>query len=123
MSSSGTNTVRSETSKRRPSFGTTNMFSTWSLDKLVSLRATVPAHQSTPSNTVKTRFTQIFRIRHSVILSIIMPVLFMTGWGALIWYLYEYVNKNVAVSNALITILAIVVGLLLVFRTNTAYDR
>ncbi|KAJ3323171.1 hypothetical protein HDV06_002183 [Boothiomyces sp. JEL0866] len=65
-----------------------------------------------------------FRWHGSVMPNIVYPVAFFTLWGALWTLLYQFAPmKNIAMSPTLITILSVVIGLLLVFRTNTAYDR
>jgi ion channel-forming bestrophin family protein len=63
-----------------------------------------------------------FRSRGSVIPTIIDRVLFCAGFAAVIVLLayYRVPVANKSLSN---TIPAIVLGLLLVFRTNTAYER
>lgn len=65
-----------------------------------------------------------FRIEGSVLSSVFVYVSIATIWASLICILYFGVGiKQLAVSNFIISILSIVVGLTLVFRTNTAYDR
>jgi ion channel-forming bestrophin family protein len=61
-------------------------------------------------------------IKGSVIPAIIRRVLFCTIFGALISLLHVY-NYPVAQKSLADTVPAVVLGLLLVFRTNTAYDR
>ncbi|KAJ3344917.1 hypothetical protein HDU91_007516 [Kappamyces sp. JEL0680] len=65
-----------------------------------------------------------FKIQGSVLKDILLVTFILTLWSVLICVLYFYANwKFLGVSTFLINILALVVGLLLVFRTNTAYDR
>lgn len=67
-----------------------------------------------------------FKLKGSVVPRIAIPVILHTLWGVLWTCLYKlYPNefKNIAVPPTVITILSVVMGLLLVFRTNTAYDR
>ncbi|KAJ3278490.1 hypothetical protein HK104_002291, partial [Borealophlyctis nickersoniae] len=70
------------------------------------------------------RYRDIARIHGSVIPRIILPTIIVTLWSALWTILYLVANvTNFAIPTHLITILGVVMGLLLVFRTNTAYDR
>ncbi|KAJ3023149.1 hypothetical protein HKX48_004090 [Thoreauomyces humboldtii] len=68
------------------------------------------------------------RFSGSVIPSIFIPTLLMTAWSALWTALYK-TQKHTWLTNLfpssvlLITIVSVVMGLLLVFRNNTAYDR
>ncbi|KAJ2955546.1 hypothetical protein NQZ79_g8473 [Umbelopsis isabellina] len=66
----------------------------------------------------------LFRWRGSII-SAILPFWFTSvAWSALISALYVSAGvKQVGTQNTLITILSLVTSLILVFRTNTAYDR
>ena len=65
-----------------------------------------------------------FRVKGSILPSVALYVGFATVWATLITCLYFLAGwKSLAVSNFIIAILSIVVGLTLVFRTNTAYDR
>ncbi|KAJ3053557.1 hypothetical protein HK097_003986 [Rhizophlyctis rosea] len=64
------------------------------------------------------------RIRGSIIPYVFLPTMVLTLWS-IAWLL---LNKSAGwtwflVSNQLVTILGVVMSLLLVFRTNTAYDR
>ncbi|KAI9189471.1 hypothetical protein H9P43_000904 [Blastocladiella emersonii ATCC 22665] len=62
----------------------------------------------------------------SVIPNVALPVFIFTLWSFLVWlfaYLvYPSVDK-VAIPPTFITVISLVLSLLLVFRTNTAYDR
>ncbi|KAI8910885.1 Bestrophin, RFP-TM, chloride channel-domain-containing protein [Gorgonomyces haynaldii] len=52
------------------------------------------------------------------------PVFLLTGWGAFWTLLFELdIAPFLAINGMIVTILGVVLGLLLVFRTNTAYDR
>ncbi|KAL2917899.1 hypothetical protein HK105_202312 [Polyrhizophydium stewartii] len=76
------------------------------------------------SNTHGYTASEVLNVRVSVIPKIILPALLLTAWGA--WWTVAFVVLKwtwVSQSNTLITILGVVMGLLLVFRTNTAYDR
>ncbi|KAL7749187.1 hypothetical protein RI367_005338 [Sorochytrium milnesiophthora] len=67
------------------------------------------------------------RYRGSVIGRIWFPVLLMTLWNTLIFVVSTFAFKNgarsVSLASTFITIISLVLSLLLVFRTNTAYDR
>ncbi|KAJ3256335.1 hypothetical protein HK103_005590 [Boothiomyces macroporosus] len=65
-----------------------------------------------------------FKIRGgSVVGNIIIPVLVYTLW-ALVWtFIAQKGLSDISISNVFIVISSTVLGLLLVFRTNTAYDR
>jgi ion channel-forming bestrophin family protein len=69
-----------------------------------------------------TWFRLVFKLRGSVIPSILLQVLFCAGFGCLVAYIHLHGGK---VSYPMLgsVIPSIVVGLLLVFRTNTAYER
>ncbi|KAJ3260607.1 hypothetical protein HK103_000217 [Boothiomyces macroporosus] len=65
-----------------------------------------------------------FKWHGSVIPTTLAPAIVFTLWATLWTLLYQLIPmKNIAMSPTLITILSVVIGLLLVFRTNTAYDR
>lgn len=66
----------------------------------------------------------LFRWRGSII-SAVFPYWFTSvAWSALISALYVTVGvKQLSIQTTLITILSMVTSLILVFRTNTAYDR
>ncbi|KAJ3040462.1 hypothetical protein HDV00_010899 [Rhizophlyctis rosea] len=69
-------------------------------------------------------WTDLYRIRGSVIPRIVFPSLVVTLWGTLWTCLYMAAKiESFKLDSLLITILGVVMGLLLVFRTNTAYDR
>lgn len=54
---------------------------------------------------------------------IIVPVILHSVFTVLIVYLDRYVNGNVGLPATIIPSLSIVVGLMLVFRNSTSYDR
>ncbi|KAK9766080.1 hypothetical protein K7432_005104 [Basidiobolus ranarum] len=68
-------------------------------------------------------YPDILRYKGSVLPAILPHFLATTLFSSLIVYLYEVKNVKVSLPNAIVPSLAVVVGLLLVFRTNTAYDR
>lgn len=56
--------------------------------------------------------------------AVYQPTLFMTIWAAIWTFLYETSTMTFfAIGNQLVVVLSLVIGLLLVFRNNTAYDR
>jgi putative membrane protein len=67
-------------------------------------------------------FRLIFKLRGSVIPAILPQVLLCSGFGCLISYLHRQ-GWNLSYPLLGNVVPSIVVGLLLVFRTNTAYDR
>ncbi|KAI9295881.1 UPF0187-domain-containing protein [Neoconidiobolus thromboides FSU 785] len=67
-------------------------------------------------------YPDFFRFTGSVIPSVITPVIFTTLYTILIIYINQNVY-HVNLPNSIVPSLSVVVGLLLVFRTNTAYDR
>lgn len=67
-------------------------------------------------------FKLALQVQGSVIVSIMPRVLFCGGLGLLISVLYA-LKLPVSWPSILIPVLSLVLGLLLVFRTNTAYDR
>ncbi|KAL5031904.1 hypothetical protein BDV3_001227 [Batrachochytrium dendrobatidis] len=68
--------------------------------------------------------TEVLSMRGSVIPSISPLCIALTLWAALCSYVYIVMGiKEISIPNQLIGILSVVMGLLLVFRTNTAYDR
>jgi putative membrane protein len=78
-----------------------------------------------PRNKSNYKF-DIFRIHGSVIPTIMLPATLVTSWAVLWVSLFKLSPnqfKDIGIPPLLITLLSIVIGLLLVFRTNTAYDR
>ena len=67
-------------------------------------------------------FPTVFQLRGSVIPSVLPRALLCAGFGLLISVLYA-VGVPVAISMLGSLVPSIVLGLLLVFRTNTAYER
>ncbi|KNC97920.1 uncharacterized protein SPPG_06910 [Spizellomyces punctatus DAOM BR117] len=70
----------------------------------------------------------LFRLSGSVIPKVFFPAILITAWGA-IWTVFFMVDEVnflkgfLPKSTLLITIVSLVMGLLLVFRNNTAYER
>ncbi|KAI8817991.1 Bestrophin/UPF0187 [Fimicolochytrium jonesii] len=70
----------------------------------------------------------LVRVSGSVIPRISIPTLLATAWATgwtvfHILYPHKWFKDLIPKSNLLITIVGVVMGLLLVFRNNTAYDR
>jgi putative membrane protein len=63
------------------------------------------------------------RYRGSVIKRNVFKIIVLTIWTSFWCILYEVIPLDIAITGLMIQILNIVVSLLLVFRTNTAYDR
>jgi hypothetical protein len=60
----------------------------------------------------------------SILNKIFIPVLLHVCWAILWVVLYNYADfKVIGVVSGLVTVVSVVISLLLVFRTNTAYDR
>jgi putative membrane protein len=68
-------------------------------------------------------YPDVLQFRGSVFRSVIPVVLFSTLYSAAICNLYVVHGYNVSLPGSLIGSVAVVVGLLLAFRTNNAYDR
>ncbi|KAH6570409.1 hypothetical protein BASA50_004134 [Batrachochytrium salamandrivorans] len=79
---------------------------------------------SVVKNTQKYGYSDLVRMDASVVPKIALPALALTLWSVFWTIAYISLNwKGVGVQNQLIGIISVVMGLLLVFRTNTAYDR
>ncbi|KAJ3047691.1 hypothetical protein HK097_011296 [Rhizophlyctis rosea] len=69
-------------------------------------------------------YKDLYRIRGSVVPKVFIPASVLTLWGTLWTVLYMVAKVQFfAIPTLLITVLGVVMSLLLVFRTNTAYDR
>ncbi|KZV71788.1 hypothetical protein PENSPDRAFT_650349 [Peniophora sp. CONT] len=64
----------------------------------------------------------VFRIKNSVIPRIFWPVLTITMMAALVAWA-ESNGRSVRLTNSVTPLLAVVVGLIMVFRNGTSYDR
>ncbi|EPS44544.1 hypothetical protein H072_1443 [Dactylellina haptotyla CBS 200.50] len=62
-------------------------------------------------------------IKGSVHASIIGPIVFYTLFTALVVYIDQHLNVNLGVPSTVTPSLSIVVGLLLVFRNSSSYER
>ncbi|KAL2917898.1 hypothetical protein HK105_202311 [Polyrhizophydium stewartii] len=79
--------------------------------------------QPTVSNKVRYNFHEVVRLTGSVVPRILVPSLLLSLWAAFWTTVFIHLNWQVGIQSTLITILSVVISLLLVFRTNTAYDR
>lgn len=64
----------------------------------------------------------VLRLKGSIIGRIIGPVFTVTVFAALVAYAWSK-GKRVALTNSVVPLLSVVVGLILVFRNGTSYDR
>ncbi|KAI0811202.1 Bestrophin, RFP-TM, chloride channel-domain-containing protein [Irpex lacteus] len=64
----------------------------------------------------------VLRLQGSIFPRIIGPVLTVTIFASIIAYLWDK-GYNVALPNSVVPLLSVVVGLILVFRNGTSYDR
>lgn len=81
-----------------------------------------PLVQPLPTSQKLTWFRVAFRLRGSVIPQIMPRVIFCGAFGLFIYFLH-YLKLRVSYPALGILIPSLVLGLLLVFRTNTAYER
>jgi putative membrane protein len=73
---------------------------------------------------VEVRPPLMFRLKGTVILSIWWQIILMCVYTAAVVYIHLHVDGfRMNFPQTLIPVLGVVTGLLLVFRTNTAYDR
>ncbi|KAJ3095745.1 hypothetical protein HDU97_006571 [Phlyctochytrium planicorne] len=78
----------------------------------------------TATNESQTSFHTVVAVRGSVIPNIVLPGLFLTVWATIWTVVFTQTEWKVwSTQPLLISIISVVLGLLLVFRTNTAYDR
>lgn len=68
-------------------------------------------------------FRDAVRIRGSVLPKILPSVFGVTVWAACIFTADQYFDRKWKTSSAIVGPLSVVVGLLLVFRNSTSYDR
>ncbi|KZT03398.1 UPF0187-domain-containing protein [Laetiporus sulphureus 93-53] len=64
----------------------------------------------------------VLRVKGSIVPRIIGPVLTVTIFASLAAYLWDR-GTDVALTNQVVPLLSVVVGLILVFRNGTSYDR
>ncbi|KAI8865759.1 UPF0187-domain-containing protein [Ramicandelaber brevisporus] len=73
--------------------------------------------------TYDTEATLFFRWHSSVLPDVLPNIAFFTVYSAVITIINLVGKVNLQFKSSLITILSLVISMLLVFRTNTAYDR
>lgn len=87
-------------------------------------RATQPSEPTGESQLSVSKVPLLFRFKGTVIISVWWQILLIVVYSSVIVYVHERVEGyRLNFSQALIDILGIVTGLLLAFRTNTAYER
>ncbi|KAJ3175545.1 hypothetical protein HK101_010637 [Irineochytrium annulatum] len=79
-------------------------------------------------NNANENWKDVLRWRASVLPHVLLPTFVLACWSTLVAVFYMVPNINflsgrLPNSSLLITVLGVVMGLLLVFRTNTSYDR
>jgi len=62
-------------------------------------------------------------IKGAIHVDIAIPVILHAAWGALVCYIDQTRHDHVGLPSSIIPSLSIVVGLMLVFRNSTSYDR
>lgn len=68
-------------------------------------------------------FEHFFDIRGSMVREISVRVALCVAWSVLVVYAYRSGLKSIAIPSTLHSLVGVALGLLLVFRTNSAYDR
>ncbi|KAG0092985.1 hypothetical protein BGZ92_007936 [Podila epicladia] len=72
---------------------------------------------------VRSKWPLMLRLKGTVILTIWWQVLLMGLYSTAVALINDYTSWNMNYSLSLVSVMGMVVSLLLVFRTNTAYDR
>ncbi|KAF8940301.1 Bestrophin, RFP-TM, chloride channel-domain-containing protein [Dissophora ornata] len=72
---------------------------------------------------ISSKWPLMLRLKGTVILSIWWQVLLMGIFSAVVFVIHRYSSWKMNYSLSLVSVMGMVVSLLLVFRTNTAYDR
>jgi len=98
------------------------MSSAFSTASLLSKTMKKPFSVSTKHLHKYSWLPDVLRIRGSILTRIIGPVLTVTLFATVIAMAYDQ-GYNVTLSNSVTPLLAVVVGLILVFRNTTSYDR
>ncbi|XP_021945205.1 UPF0187 protein alr2987 [Folsomia candida] len=89
-----------------------------------SKNGTLPEEPTGESQLSVSKVPLLFRFKGTVIISTWWQILLIVIYSCIVVYVHERVeNIRLNFSQALIDILGIVTGLLLAFRTNTAYER
>ncbi len=68
---------------------------------------------------------QLFSWKGTVVKGVSLRVLFFMAWTAAVILLYDYgiISKDLKIDMVVYNVVGLALGLLLVFRTNTSYDR
>jgi ion channel-forming bestrophin family protein len=68
---------------------------------------------------------QLFAWNGTIVKSVASRVVFFMAWTAVIILLYDHavISKNIKIDMVVYNVVGLALGLLLVFRTNTSYDR
>ncbi|KAG0298288.1 hypothetical protein BGZ97_004126 [Linnemannia gamsii] len=72
---------------------------------------------------VRSKWPLMLRIKGTVILSIWWQVIAIGIFSTAVFFIHKYTDWKMNYSLSLVSVMGMVVSLLLVFRTNTAYDR
>ncbi|KAF9962386.1 hypothetical protein BGZ72_006207 [Mortierella alpina] len=72
---------------------------------------------------VRSKWPLMLRVKGTVILSIWWQVILVGLFSAAVFFIHRYSAWKMNYSLSLVSVMGMVVSLLLVFRTNTAYDR
>ncbi|KAF9425184.1 hypothetical protein BGZ76_003387, partial [Entomortierella beljakovae] len=72
---------------------------------------------------VRSKWPLMLRLKGTVILQIWWQVILVSIYSAAVFFIAEYSSWNINYGLSLVSVMGTVVSLLLVFRTNTAYDR
>ncbi len=72
--------------------------------------------------------SHLFDIRNSMFHAIFGRILLCVGWSVVVLFVHDYLKKRLGMDHASIpstvhSLVGFALGLLLVFRTNTSYDR
>nr|KAJ3401840.1 hypothetical protein HK105_004405 [Polyrhizophydium stewartii] len=111
--------------RRSPSRASADIYSARAPSKELSRSQTLIVNkpQLAVSNKVSYNFHEVVRVTGSVVPRVALPALLLSAWAAFWTTVFIRFDWQVGVQSLLITILSVVISLLLVFRTNTAYDR
>jgi len=73
----------------------------------------------------KNWISQLFAVKGTVFANIYGRVLFFIAWTAGVCFIYHqgYLTENAKIDMVVFNVVGLALGLLLVFRTNTSYDR
>ncbi|KAG0075150.1 hypothetical protein BGZ90_010167, partial [Linnemannia elongata] len=72
---------------------------------------------------VRSKWPLMLRIKGTVILSIWWQVIAIGLYSTAVFFIHKYTAWKMTYTLSLVSVMGMVVSLLLVFRTNTAYDR